>query len=1126
MGLFSHEAANRAVDTSGTGIRNAVRCIYPKGSNTLAPLYRDPDLTEQLMSDMRSDEAGYFGLCYLEDGEYRVEITAPDGRTVLYTAEDILVGSTTPPQSWRDYGTLPALLDDRLLSYADGTGRLRVWPGMRVRVNATDTYFCVLPEGGGAAQVTTAGGVRLCETGTRFSSETRFTEAVARGDHFSTGTTVVAGGAVYVFADDGNTDLPGLTGWRRVVSAQNDADLTAAKAKTDLVSVTQAVNLDVLPALVAESNTYDSVAAGLAATTDGAAFFVATGPGLQVYRNNAGVGTFLGWHGEILFDDVVALAAAPANIPANSILRTRSEGFVYKVAPAGATDHHVELNGKRLYVIPQKGALDFAAWGVDTTGTTNISSALHKALTTAVSLDTPLRLPPGRLRVSSRILFFNIPAHTRLRIFSEGGSRIEIDQSQSLQFRSTRSLQTVLIGDAPRGARYIDLADTTGLEVGDLLEILSPVIVETGWSYKKTCLRRVGAVEPGGRVILDQALDFFFDASENVAVTAWKPCHVHISGVNFQFGDFAHCTFLYTSGLVEKLYAEGATAAWQDGAYCDGFRTIGCDQFVYDHVVFNKFRYCPAINASRNVQVRNFRAERVRHLDSAAWSQDILFENGVGVETDGIIQCHPCIRPVFRNIHDSVTGTLYGLGLRGMGEVVENCSANCMIGEPGQNTNAPLLLPDYKDMAASMTRVIRNFRSPVTGIAPGAEGTLIVENCEVPYIDASEGLSNSNQMVIVDDATRTTEIYDPLKRRALNNVVSTRPCATRVKRYDSWSSIAAGATGTITAITQTSPAVVTSPGHGLVAGDWLRIREVAGMSQINDELVRVANPTADTFELVRRQNGAPFSTSSYGTYTGGGIWQRIGSPHEIQGISNGTPCVLTRVSHGLSDGDCVYINGVAGMTALNNRFFIVANATPDTVELTDPETGAPVDASGYGAYTGGGLMTRHYKAVTVSAHQKANIGFGDKLWMVCSVYDETNSTLAPRPIKRRVKVLDMAGAVVDQTPRTGTLRVTLRTVAGVMQYAYNFMVHYSGKFVVSAPTQIGEPVDWSNQMAVTVSNFEQNSNTEVTRMGATWSSPDVNALYYWGFDVEIQSRGDTLGRIVGCDVEIEETRLT
>ncbi|WP_420326817.1 glycosyl hydrolase family 28-related protein [Mameliella sp.] len=406
MALFNHEAANRAVDSSGAGVRNAVRCIYPKGSNSMAPLYRDPDLTEQQTSDMRSDENGFFGLCYLEEGEYRVVITDPDGRTVLYSADDVLVGNTTPVRSQQDYATLDALAEDGLLSYTAGNGRLKVWPGMRVRVRSTDTDFCVLPEGDGSAQVATTGGVGLCETGTRFSSEARFAAAVARGEPFSAGTTVMANGAIYVFLDDGNTLLPGLTGWRRVVSPQNETDLTDTKAKTDLVSVTQAVNLDVLPALVANSNTYDSLAAGLAGTSSGAAFFVIAGPGLQVYRNESGTGTFLGWHGEIAFETVADLIAETVGLPTGATLRARREGFRYQVAPAAATDHHLTTaGGTKLYVQPaESGRYNVKAFGAKGDGTTDDSAAIQAAVDLGKA--TPgvtIYFPKGAFRVVTSI---------------------------------------------------------------------------------------------------------------------------------------------------------------------------------------------------------------------------------------------------------------------------------------------------------------------------------------------------------------------------------------------------------------------------------------------------------------------------------------------------------------------------------------------------------------------------------------------------------------------------------------------------------------------------------------------------------------------------------------------------
>lgn len=60
---------------------------------------------------------------------------------------------------------------------------------------------------------TTAGPVKLYEAGFRFTSEARFVQAVARGNTYDQFDLVQAGDSTYVFLDDGNTDIAGLTGW-------------------------------------------------------------------------------------------------------------------------------------------------------------------------------------------------------------------------------------------------------------------------------------------------------------------------------------------------------------------------------------------------------------------------------------------------------------------------------------------------------------------------------------------------------------------------------------------------------------------------------------------------------------------------------------------------------------------------------------------------------------------------------------------------------------------------------------------------------------------------------------------------------------------------------------------------
>lgn len=69
---------------------------------------------------------------------------------------------------------------------------------------------------------------------------------------------------------------------------------------------------------------------------------------------------------------------------------------------------------------------------------------------------------------------------------------------------------------------------------------------------------------------------------------------------------------------------------------------------------------------------------------------------------------------------------------------------------------------------------------------------------------------------------------------------------------------------TISGATQANPVVITATAHGFSNGDTVYIRNVEGMTEINNRSFTVANATADTFEL-QGEDG-----SGYSAYTSGG----------------------------------------------------------------------------------------------------------------------------------------------------------------------------------------------------------------------------------------------------------------
>lgn len=1039
MGLFNHEAANRALDASGAPVQDAIRKIYLQGAASNAPAYQDPDLTIMRVSDMKSDALGYFDLCYVQDGEYRVEIESPQG-DILYSADNVFVGSHLRTQELDEYNSTDQLRDDVFLSYQEVTGRYPVRPGQKILICSTDIQYKVMPAEESVPQLVSAGGVKFCQTGTRYTDLGCFKHAVARGESFSAGTMVFAGGTIFSFDDDGNTNLPGLTGWRRVVSPENDADLAQAKAKTDLVSVTQPVNLDVVPALVAESNAYASVAEGLAGTADGQLFFVPAGPGLQLYRNDAGQGTFVGWHGEIQFESLTELQSEVAQFPMGVTLRTRQEGFVYQVAEATATDHHLTtVGGTKLYVTPRGGSFDAEAFGVVASGE-NVGAEFMTAVQTALQGDMALRLPTGTILLDNPVTGISIPRGKTLHLFAEGQTALYIEKSFGI--KSEKVSETLLSSEAPRKSKFITLDTVSGVEVGDLLYVLAPTTrVETGWGYRKQCIRRVAAID-GNTIFLDQALDFSFTVEEGTRVECYATASIRMSGVKVEVaaGDRKILFLNLCDSHISNGGIKGQVAGWDQG-WSDGMAIVGCDRFTMDHFNFEKLRYGPQITAgSRFIEVKNCTAKNIRHLDVNNWAQDVLFENVTGISTDGIIQCHPCIRPVWKNCTDSVTRPgLYGIDLRGLGERVEDCTVSHIHPEVGSNTNAPLLSDEYLSMAQEYTRRITRLRAPYTALGSGKEGRMVVEESVLGGL--SSGMYTAKHTDIeVDDLTlvenRITTKFDPMMRTNFDRTLmrGNRATVAPYTQYRNRTVITP-----IKAITKGLPATVTTLyGHDLRTGDEVEISGVEGMLEANGNTYVVTVVDSTSFTL----DGT--DSSNFDEYTAAGLAELQTPIREVEAVTQSLPAVVASPGHGYSDGDVVWINGVQGMSEVNRTYFKVSAADTDSFALASLD-GHDVDATGFGAYSGGGKVTLQEEVLAIEAASSPACGVRDRLLLRSQIYSGWSS--GERYYRFKVKYRAFEGGGVDQNSRWGVMRVVAMSNVGrsIAEYPYQYDAQ-SGNF--------------------------------------------------------------------------------
>lgn len=153
---------------------------------------------------------------------------------------------------------------------------------------------------------------------------------------------------------------------------------------------------------------------------------------------------------------------------------------------------------------------------------------------------------------------------------------------------------------------------------------------------------------------------------------------------------------------------------------------------------------------------------------------------------------------------------------------------------------------------------------------------------------------------------------------------------------------AASSARDISNITRASIGVVTtSSGHDLQTNDYVWIRNVSGMSQVNNRAFRVQKISDTSFSL-QSWNGSAWATvqtNSYGNYISRGEVRKCR-------LSDCTIRV-TAASHGLTNGDGVYLTGVNGMNEVNNRPFIVSHVTSGTYSIG-------VNGAEWGTRTSGG----------------------------------------------------------------------------------------------------------------------------------------------------------------------------
>lgn len=224
------------------------------------------------------------------------------------------------------------------------------------------------------------------------------------------------------------------------------------------------------------------------------------------------------------------------------------------------------------------------------------------------------------------------------------------------------------------------------------------------------------------------------------------------------------------------------------------------------------------------------------------------------------------------------------------------------------------------------------------------------------------------------------------------------------------------------AITKANPGVVTSVGHGFNNGDWVQADDIGGMVELEGRMFKVANKTADTFEL-QDVDGNNVNTTAYTTFTSGGTFSRVytvTSPYALADLPllkfeqsadvlyifhpSYDERQLTRTGHtSWTLTATTYASGVSAPTSFarsagagTGKTFAVTAVTDDGEESVPSSTAAGGDGDTFGWVAPAGTIS-HYNFYQVEDGLYKLLGAADGLTFVVPTAEDPDASLtAPK----------------------------------------------------------------------------------------------------------------------------------
>lgn len=138
-----------------------------------------------------------------------------------------------------------------------------------------------------------------------------------------------------------------------------------------------------------------------------------------------------------------------------------------------------------------------------------------------------------------------------------------------------------------------------------------------------------------------------------------------------------------------------------------------------------------------------------------------------------------------------------------------------------------------------------------------------------------------------------------------------------------------GSTATISGATQANPCVITATAHPFSNGDSIRIEDVVGMTELNDNVYVVANATANTFELTSTDSTA------FTAYVSGGVAKQVVTT--LSGLGHLEAKAVSVLADGNVVEDITVTSGSITIPRAANKVHVGLPYTP-RIELLDIDT--------------------------------------------------------------------------------------------------------------------------------------------------------------------------------------------